>query len=355
MTEHISLPKADLTDFISDYNYRRNKFINIIKEALSKYGIFSVVNANHEFDKLKPDIFNNLNLFSLLSPAKKQMYSFSDNFEQRGYIDERIVEKIIIGPSFKEDFRDELLLNYVRYKFYLPNIPIREVKNLVPLSEKLLFSLSDIDRLVLQAIALSLDLEKENFNSKIAYGDSPLELLIHSPLIKRQSDLYIPVRTNLEFAAVVSPNCPSQLFLDGRSFDVDKDELVYIAGNYLSYETKEKFRNPENCYLKISENLKNSSQFALMHYVRPRPRALVYDFHDDFSGKDYSDVWFEHLKVKGYLNGTHENWKSSFSKTSFTDEEFVIGILNWELKHRTYNLSKVYPVYMLQFLKQISL
>lgn len=168
------IPSVNMADFLSTDNNRRIKFINEFGNAFKDIGFASVANHNISYE-LVEQFYEQSRLFFKLPTKIKEKYIIKGAGGQRGYTAFGMEHaKGAAGYDLKEFWQFGETDN--------PNV--EELENFIPVSMKLFENFENTGRLLMQAIAMYLGLDRFYFDDKIENGNSVLRSLHYPPLTK---------------------------------------------------------------------------------------------------------------------------------------------------------------------------
>lgn len=178
------IPSLDLADFDDSQPEKKAAFVKALSEAYENIGFVAI--KNHGLgDELTANLYDTIKQFFGLEDEIKSGYEIEELFGQRGYIGKLrehakgrntgdLKEFYHVG-QFVED-QDPIA------KEYPDNIWPKEIKEFHQISKEAYQTLEATGKKMLRAIALSLELEEDYFESRVHNGNSILRSIHYFPI-----------------------------------------------------------------------------------------------------------------------------------------------------------------------------
>lgn len=180
----MNIPVVDLSDFLSNDQNRKQKFVNELGKAYEEVGFVAV--KNHGIpDDLIADLYRYVQQFFALPTDTKLNYEKKELAGQRGYTSfGREHAKGFDAPDLKEFFQYGQTVNDGNpiKKEYPENVSVQEVPELSPTLYDAYRNFEKSGRALLQAIALYLGLDEHYFDEYVHNGNSILRAIHYPPL-----------------------------------------------------------------------------------------------------------------------------------------------------------------------------
>ena len=185
-TKH-QIPSLDLNDFKSNNKDKKTYFVKELGEAYQKIGFISLKNYGLN-TQIESELYQEVRNFFNLPLEKKKQYEKPELNGQRGYISfGKETAKGYKKSDLKEfwHFGQDLDENDPLFNEYEPNVFCHELPNFNKIGRSVFSILEETGLIILQAIALHLNLPESYFDKKVTGGNSILRA-IHYPPIKTE-------------------------------------------------------------------------------------------------------------------------------------------------------------------------
>lgn len=180
----MNIPVVNLADFTSGDPRLKQHFVSQLGKAYEEVGFVAV--KNHGIpDALIADLYKYVQQFFALPVETKEKYELPDLAGQRGYTSfGREHAKGYDAPDLKEFFQfgQEVEDNDPVKDQYPVNVHVHEVPEFTPAMLSAYKAFESSGKLLLQAIALFLDLDEHYFDSHIHNGNSILRAIYYPPI-----------------------------------------------------------------------------------------------------------------------------------------------------------------------------
>jgi len=185
-----NIPQLDLSDFLSNDNNLRNKFVKSLGKAYADIGFVAVKNhgiPENTIDKL----YQKLKAFFDLPLSVKQKYELEENGGQRGYTSfgKEHAKNSSVG-DLKEfwHFGQEINENSRNEENYPQNIYVDEIPDFLDIGVEAYKSFEKTGFTILRALALHLGLDENYFNEFVKGGNSILRPIHYPPIENPQTN-----------------------------------------------------------------------------------------------------------------------------------------------------------------------
>ncbi|MGA1776920.1 MAG: isopenicillin N synthase family dioxygenase, partial [Flavobacteriaceae bacterium] len=179
------IPQADLNDFLSEDLSRKQAFIQHIGKAFEEIG-FLALKGHFLTTDLQEQLYTEVRSFFQLPNEVKSTYEIKGGGGQRGYTGfgkehaaGRTVGDLKEFWHFGQDFETKPFLEGK----YSKNLTVKELENFNKIGNLVFLKLEETAKVLLQALALYLDLDEYYFDAYVSGGNSILRA-IHYPPIK---------------------------------------------------------------------------------------------------------------------------------------------------------------------------
>jgi len=180
-----NIPSVDLSDFLSNDEKRKQKFINEIGEAYEEIG-FIALKGHFLTDELSENLYKEVKNFFGLPNAIKQKYEIEGIGGQRGYTSfGKESAKGKTEGDLKEfwHFGQEVVNNDKLKEEYPDNVIVNEVPNFNKIGLETYKMLEKTAIYVLRALALYIGLDEFYFDKYVTNGNSILRPIHYPPIV----------------------------------------------------------------------------------------------------------------------------------------------------------------------------
>jgi len=178
------VPSLDLADFSGDDTLKKEKFVASLGAAYNNIGFVAIRNHFLSSD-LQDKLYQSIKKFFALPDEVKKKYERADMAGQRGYIGKgKEHAKGRNTGDLKEFYHvgQELEQKALVEEHYPANIWPQEVPEFKNVAVEVYHALEKTGALMLQAIALYLNLPEHYFDDKIRIGNSILRAIHYYPI-----------------------------------------------------------------------------------------------------------------------------------------------------------------------------
>lgn len=180
-----NIPSVDLSDFLSNDEKRKQKFIKEIGEAYEEIG-FVALKGHFLTDELSENLYKEVKNFFALPDTVKQQYEIEGIGGQRGYTSfGKESAKGRTEGDLKEfwHFGQEVVNNDRLKEEYPDNVIVNEVPNFNKTGMETYKMLEKTAIYVLRALALYIGLDEFYFDKYVTNGNSILRPIHYPPII----------------------------------------------------------------------------------------------------------------------------------------------------------------------------
>jgi len=180
-----NIPSVDLSDFLSNDEKRKQKFIKEIGEAYEEIG-FVALKGHFLTDELSENLYKEVNNFFALPNAVKQKYEIEGIGGQRGYTSfGKESAKGKTEGDLKEfwHFGQKVVNNDKLKEEYPDNVIVNEVPNFNKVGMETYKMLEKTAIYVLRALALYIGLDEFYFDKYVTNGNSILRPIHYPPIV----------------------------------------------------------------------------------------------------------------------------------------------------------------------------
>lgn len=273
------IPQADLNDFLSEDLSRKQAFIQHIGKAFEEIG-FLALKGHFLTTDLQEQLYTEVRSFFQLPNEVKSTYEIKGGGGQRGYTGfgkehaaGRTVGDLKEFWHFGQDFKTKPFLKGK----YSKNLTVNELENFNKVGNLVFLKLEETAKILLQALALYLDLNEYYFDAYVTGGNSILRA-IHYPPIKE------PPKEAVRAAAHGDINLITLLMgAQGGGLQVlnrqnqwidavaERDELMINIGDMLSRLTNNKLPSTVHRVVNPPKELWGKSRYSLPFFMHPTP------------------------------------------------------------------------------------
>ena len=272
-----TIPSVDLSDFLSDDENRKQKFVNEIGKAYEEIG-FVALSGHFLSDDLIKNLYSEIKNFFDLPDDVKRGYEIEGIGGQRGYTS--------FGKEHAKGKKEGDLKEFWHFGQYVSedanltetypdNVIVKELPKFNEVGKTTYKMLEKTAKYVLRALALHLDLEETYFDKYIKDGNSILRP-IHYPPIKTAPK-------NAERAAAHGDINLITLLMgaQGKGLQVQNhegewidaiaqpDELMINVGDMLSRHTNNKLKSTIHRVVNPPKELWGTSRYSIPFFMHP--------------------------------------------------------------------------------------
>ena len=277
------VPTLSLASYTNGSDGDRAQFIDNLFTGLKEYGFIILKDHNVKAADLKRAYEILEKFYDLPTEAKKQYVSPKDGF-QRGYTpfgQEHAKDSPV--KDLKEFWHvgRELVANHELRSVYPDNIWPAEMPEFKTLFTSLYNSLEEAGNVMMEALTMPLEVEKDFFAKMTKDGNSILRLL-HYPPIPEGVDprcVRAAAHEDINFITILPAATASGLQLkdrDGTWLDIDSepDTLIVDVGDMLARLTNDVLPSTTHRVINPQDGT-NKSRYSMPFFMHPHPNAML--------------------------------------------------------------------------------
>ena len=301
MSKILQIPSLDLNDFKSSNLEKKENFVKNLGEAYQDIGFIALKNYGLNTD-IETELYQEVRNFFNLPTELKQKYEKLELNGQRGYISfGKETAKGFKKSDLKEfwHFGQELENKPHLKSLYPENIKVQELTSFNSIGIKVFKSLERTAQILLQAIALYLNLETTYFDKFILEGNSILRAIHYPPITKQPKEaeraaahgdinlitllmgaqgygLQVLNRQNQWIDAVAEPN-----------------ELIINVGDMLSRLTNNRLASTIHRVVNPPEKDWGKARYSIPFFMHPVPKMplnCLPESIDENNPKKFDDI-----------------------------------------------------------------
>ena len=278
------IPSLDLADFTNGSASQKAAFVSKLAEAYQNIGFVAIKNHGLSQD-LQDRLYSSIKDFFSLPDAIKAKYEKPEIGFQRGYTGK--------GKEHAKGRNTGDLKEFYHVGQELSNIPDSdaikadypenvwptEISELRNDANEAYRTLEDAGKAMLRAIALSLDLEEDYFEEKVAFGNSILRQIHYFPIENPDEVPADAVRAAehgdinlITLLMGASADGLQVLRRDGKWIPITAlpDQLVVNVGDMLERLTNKKLKSTIHRVVNPPREKMNSSRYSIPFFMHPR-------------------------------------------------------------------------------------
>ncbi len=274
------IPQADLNAFLSKDLNEQKAFVQTVGTAFEDIGFIAL--RGHFLDaELQTVLYNEIKAFFNLKEEIKSKYEIKEGGGQRGYtgFGKEHAEGRTVG-DLKEfwHFGQDLESHPQLKSLYPENIHVQELSSFNTLGTTVFKRLEKTAQVLLQAIALYLDLEADYFDQFILEGNSILRAIHYPPIIKAPQEAErAAAHGDINLITLLMGAQGSGLQVLNRQNQwidaiAEPDELIINVGDMLSRLTNN--RLPSTIHRVVNPPKKDwgKARYSLPFFMHPVPQ-----------------------------------------------------------------------------------
>lgn len=274
------IPQADLNAFLSKDLNEQKAFVQTVGTAFEDIGFIAL--RGHFLDaELQTDLYNEIKAFFNLKEEIKSKYEIKEGGGQRGYtgFGKEHAEGRTVG-DLKEfwHFGQDLESHPQLKSLYPENIHVQELSSFNTLGTAVFKRLEKTAQVLLQAIALYLDLEADYFDQFILEGNSILRAIHYPPITKAPQEAErAAAHGDINLITLLMGAQGSGLQVLNRQNQwidaiAEPDELIINVGDMLSRLTNN--RLPSTIHRVVNPPKKDwgKARYSLPFFMHPVPQ-----------------------------------------------------------------------------------
>ncbi len=275
------VPSLDLADFYGGDATKKQKFVENLGAAYHNIGFVAIRNHFLTAD-VQDKLYNVIKAFFALPDQAKQKYERSDLAGQRGYIGKgKEHAKGRNTGDLKEFYHvgQDLSADELKKENYPANIWPSEIPEFHSIAVDVYRALERTGALMLQAIALYLDLPEHYFDDKIKNGNSILRPIHYYPIENPDAVPADAVRAAehgdinlITLLMGASADGLQVLRRDGQWIPITAlpDQLVVNVGDMLERLTNKKLKSTIHRVVNPPRALMNTPRYSIPFFMHPR-------------------------------------------------------------------------------------
>jgi isopenicillin N synthase-like dioxygenase len=273
------IPQADLTDFLSDNHTRKKDFVQKIGSSFEEIGFLAL--KGHFLDRvLQESLYKEIKAFFALPETTKNKYEVQGGGGQRGYtgFGKEHAEGRTVG-DLKEfwHFGQDLDSDPKLKSLYPENINVAELNTFNSVGNTVFKRLEKTAQVVLQAIALYLNLEATYFDRFILEGNSILRAIHYPPITEPPKEAErAAAHGDINLITLLMGAQGSGLQVLNRNNEwidaiAETDELIINVGDMLSRLTNNKLPSTIHRVINPPEKDWGKARYSLPFFMHPVP------------------------------------------------------------------------------------
>ncbi|WP_057939125.1 isopenicillin N synthase family dioxygenase [Algoriphagus resistens] len=278
------IPSLDLADFTSGTPAQKTAFVQKLGEAYQNIGFVAIKNHGLSQD-LQDRLYGSIKAFFNLPDAIKSKYEKPEIGFQRGYTGKgKEHAKGRNTGDLKEFYHVGQELSRIPdtdpiKSEYPPNIWPEELPEFQNDANEAFRTLENAGKAMLQAIALSLDLDENYFGDKVAHGNSILRQIHYFPIENPDEVPADAVRAAehgdinlITLLMGASADGLQVLRRDGKWIPITAlpDQLVVNVGDMLERLTNKKLKSTIHRVVNPPREKMNTSRYSIPFFMHPR-------------------------------------------------------------------------------------
>ncbi|TVZ54777.1 isopenicillin N synthase-like dioxygenase [Lutibacter sp. Hel_I_33_5] len=296
-----SIPSVDLSDFLSDDESRKEKFIAEIGHAYENIG-FVALKGHFLDDTLVNDLYTEIKNFFDLPENVKESYEIPGIGGQRGYVS--------FGKESAKGKKEGDLKEFWHFgqyvdadskyaKEYPDNVTVNELPNFNKVGKQTYQMLEKTAKYVLRSLALHLDLEETYFDKYIKSGNSILRP-IHYPPIKTEPKgaERAAAHGDINLITLLMGAQGKGLQVQNLAGDwidavAEPDELMINVGDMLSRHSNNKLKSTIHRVTNPPKELWGTSRYSIpffMHPISDMKLDVLENCIDEEHPKQFDDI-----------------------------------------------------------------
>lgn len=318
-----NIPNVDLSDFLSDDEDKKQKFVKEIGKAYEEIGFVSL--KNHFLsDELVEKLYKQVKVFFNLPDEVKKKYEIEEIGGQRGYTS--------FGKEHAKGHEEGDLKEFWHFgqipdedahlqEEYPENVQVEELENFNSVGMEAYNKLEKTGIYVLRALALYIGLKEDYFDHWARNGNSILRPIHYPPITQEPKDAVRAAEHGdinlITLLMGASAGGLQVLRKDGQWIDAKpkEDELVINVGDMLERLTNNKLRSTIHRVVNPPRKDWKKPRYSIPFFLHPRSEMklnCLEECIDPKHPKHYEDITageFLHQRLVeiGLLKDEHKN------------------------------------------------
>ncbi|HMJ46787.1 MAG TPA: 2-oxoglutarate and iron-dependent oxygenase domain-containing protein [Ferruginibacter sp.] len=272
----MSIPTADLADYISNDPNRKKAFIELLGRAYEEVGFVAV--KNHGIpDEIIVDLYKYVQRFFSLPLELKKKYEIPGMAGQRGYTSfGKEHAKGSEAPDLKEFFQYGQLLNDTFKNGYPPNVIVDMLPGFNDTFDSAFRAFEKSGTLLLRAIAVYLGLDEYYFDEYVQNGNSILRSIHYPPIIyEPKSAIRAEEHEDINLITLLVGASADGLEILTRQNEWVPvtslpDQIVVNVGDMLQRLTNNKLRSTTHRVVNPKREFWHTSRFSIPFFLHPK-------------------------------------------------------------------------------------
>jgi isopenicillin N synthase-like dioxygenase len=274
----MTIPVVDLSDFTGEDPKLKSSFVTRLGKAFEEVGFVAVKNHGIS-DELIEKLYRYIQDFFSLPAEKKKSYEIPGLAGQRGYTSfGKEHAKGSEAPDLKEFFQyGQTVPNDHPLKSEYPdNVKVNDIEGFNETLLKAYRAFEKSGKLLLQAIALYLELDEHFFDDKIEEGNSIVRA-IHYPPITTEPKSAIRAEQHEDINLItllVGASASGLEILNKQNEWVPvtslEDQIVVNVGDMLQRLTNNKLKSTTHRVVNPPRELWHTSRFSIPFFLHPK-------------------------------------------------------------------------------------
>ena len=297
----MTIPVVDLAEFVNGTTNQKSSFVQELGKAYEDVGFVAVKNHGISAD-LIADLYKYVQQFFSLPSDRKKKFEIPELAGQRGYTSfGREHAKGSDAPDLKEFFQYGQIVtaNHKLKSEYPDNVIVDEIPGFNETLLKAYRAFEKSGTLLLQAIALYLDLDEHYFDEFVEEGNSIVRA-IHYPPITSEPKSAIRAEQHEDINLItllVGASADGLQILTKANEWVSvtslPDQIVVNVGDMLQRFTNNKLKSTTHRVVNPPRELWHTSRFSIPFFLHPKSAmslAALDNCVDELHPKVYADI-----------------------------------------------------------------
>lgn len=277
------IPTLDLRRYSDGNDEDKKAFAAELGAAYRQVG-FAAISGHGVSEELIANMYDRVKKFFSLPTEKKLEYSNPKGYSQRGFV--KFGQEHAKGndnADLKEFWQvgQTKLPQNADLDYYAPNIAVGELPDFSTISDDLYNSLESVGLVVLEAIAMHLELPLDYFTAQ-TYGGNSILRAIHYPPIKAdpQSAVRSAEHEDINLITLLIGASASGLQVmgvDGKwnSVTADSEHIVINCGDMLQRLTNHQLKSTTHRVVNPHRELWHTPRFSIPFFCHPQPQMKL--------------------------------------------------------------------------------
>ena len=275
MSDYLSkVPTLDISKFTSGNAEKIKEFSDEIGNSFNQTG-FAIIKNHGLTEEITKKLYSAIQSFFQVDDEKKIKYYFPELYGQRGYV--------IKGQEHAKGSSTGDLKEF----FHIGNPVITNPKNIWPIEvenfedigTEAFLTLENIGLIILEAIAIYLDLDKDYFQEKVKGGESIMRSIHYYPLKEKDvKDGAVRAAAHGDINLITllmgaSADGLEILTKENKWIPIisEPDQLVINVGDMLERLTNKKLLSTVHRVVNPSKEKLNTSRYSIPFFMHPKP------------------------------------------------------------------------------------